>query len=86
MERKGKDNFRSLLGIRKIHSERNLRIIELCGVTKGVERTDENGLRCFGYIKRMGKDRITKQVCVGTRLVDRHRKKWIDSVNDCKKV
>ena len=53
MEEKGRsriravqmDNFRSLLGIRRMDRVPNGRIWELCGVTKGVdERNDEDVL------------------------------------------
>ena len=48
---------------------------------------DESVLRWFGHIERMEKERIAKRVyvgeCVGNRLVDRPRKRWIDSVNKC---
>ena len=39
------DNFRDLLGIRRLDEVKNVRIKELCGVMKGVdERTDEVAL------------------------------------------
>ena len=47
-------NLRGLLGIRRMDKIPNARIIELCGVTKGVnERIDEGVLRWFGHVERM---------------------------------
>ena len=47
------------------------------------------GFRWFGHMERMGNDRIAKWVYVGvgvgSRLVGRPRKRWIDSVNNCLK-
>ena len=44
----------------------NVRIRELCGVTKGVdERIDEDVFRWFGHVERMENDRIAKRVYVG---------------------
>ena len=43
------DNFRGLLGIRRMDRDPNARIRELCGVTKRVdERIDEGGLWPYG--------------------------------------
>ena len=81
-------NLKGLLGIREIYRVPNIRIRELYGVAKGVDvRNDESILRWFGHIKRMKNDRIAKWVvyvekCVGSRLVGRSRKKWMDSMND----
>ena len=56
-------------------------------MTKGVnEKTDEGVRRWFGYVERMGNDRIAKRVhlgeCVGSHSVGRSRKRWIDTVKD----
>ena len=49
------------------------------------ERIYKSFLRWFAHIKRMD-TKITKRVngeeCVGSRLVCRPQKRWIDSVND----
>ena len=53
------------------------------------ETTDGSVLRWFGRVERMENDRVAKKVyvggSVGSRLVDRPRKRWIDSMNDCLK-
>ena len=72
------NDFRGLLGIRRIDRISNAQIMELCGVTKGInERINEGVLRWFGHVERMEKDSIAKRVyvgeCAGIRLVDRHR-------------
>ena len=81
------DKLRDLLGVRRRDRVPNARTRKLCGVAKRVDgMVDESVLRWFGYIERMANDRIAKRVyvreCVGSRLVDRPRKRWIDSVND----
>ena len=68
----------------------NAQIREINGVMKGVdEGIDESVLRWFDHIGRMGNDNVAKRIyvgeCMGSRLVDRPRKKSIDSVNDCLK-
>ena len=55
---------------------------------KGVdERIDESALRWLGHVERVGKDRIAKRVyvreCSGSHSVDRLRKRWIDTVEEC---
>ena len=46
----------------------NARIRELCVVKKGLdERIDEGGLRWFGHVERMERDRIPKRIYVGER-------------------
>ena len=84
------DNFRDLLGIRRLDEVPNVRIKELCGVMKGVdERTDEGALWWFSYIKRRENDRIAKRVyveeCAGSRYLDGPRKRWVDTMKDCLK-
>ena len=60
------DNLRGLLGIRRMDRVPNALIRELCGVTKGVdESVDEGVLQWFGHVKRMEKERIAKRVYVG---------------------
>ena len=84
------ENLRSLLGIRRMDRDPNVRIRELCGVTKGVdERIDEGALRWFGYVERKENDRIAKRVyvgdCASSCSVGRARKRYIDTVKDCLK-
>ena len=79
-----------MLEIRKMDRVTNARIRELCKVTKGVDkRIDEVILWWFGQVERMEKDRIAKRVyvgeCAGSHSVGRPRKRWIDTVKDCKK-
>ena len=55
------DNFRDLLGVKRMDSPLNAWIRELCRATKGVdERIDEGVLRWFGHVE---KNRIAKRVC-----------------------
>ena len=67
----------------------NLRIRQLCGVTKGVEKIDEGVLRCFSHVERMESDRIAKRVYVGEHAgscsLGRPRKRWINTMKDCLK-
>ena len=82
------DNFRGLLGIRRMERVPNARIRELCGVRKGLdERIDEGVFRWFGHMERMENDRIFKRVYVGecdySRSVNKLRKKWIDTAKEC---
>ena len=84
------DNLRGLLGIRRMDRDPNLRIRELCGVSKDLdERIDEGVLRWFGNVDRMERDRIAKRVyvgvCAGSRLVGSPRKIWTDTVKECLK-
>ena len=60
------NKLRDLLGIRRMGKVPNAWIIQLCGVTKGMEkRIDEGVLRWLGHVEKMENDRITKRVCVG---------------------
>ena len=60
------DNFRGLLGIRRMDKVPNAWIRELRVVMKGVyERIDEGFLRCFGHVERMENEMIAKRVYVG---------------------
>ena len=82
------DSLRGLLGIRIIDK---VSIREMGGVTKRVaEGIDESALRRVGHIERMRNDRIAKKVCVGecvgSRLVGRQRKRWIERVEKEKGV
>ena len=84
-------NLRGLLSIRRMDKFLNAQIRELCGVTKGVdERIDEGVLRWFGHGERMENDRIAKWVfvgeCVGSRSVGRTRKRWIDTVQQARRI
>ena len=56
-------------------------------MTKRVdERIDEGVLLWFGHVKRMENDKIAKRVyvgvCAGSHLVNRPRKRWINTVKD----
>ena len=60
------DNFRGLLGIRRVDRVPNALIRELWGLLKGLdERIEEFVLRWFGQVERREKDRIVKRVYVG---------------------
>ena len=79
------NNLRGLLGIIKMDEVQNAGIMELCGVTKGIdERFDESVLRWFGHVKRMENDRIAKRAYAGeyagSHSVGRPRKRYIDVV------
>src|SRR5678816_2521990 len=79
--------IRVVLGVRRIDKMRNERIIELCGVKKGVnERINERTLRLFGHVERMDDSRLVKRMysgeCAGYRPAGRPKKKWIDSVKE----
>ena len=53
------DNFRELLGIRRMNRAPNARIKELCEVRKGLDaRIDEGVVRGFGRVERMERDMI----------------------------
>ena len=84
------DNLRSLLGIRRRNKVPNVRISQLCGMTKdGDEEIDEGVLRWFGHVERTENDRIAKKVYVGecacSRSMGRLRDRWIDTVKGCLK-
>ena len=84
------ENFRGLLGIRKMDRVPNVWIRELCGVRKGLdERINEGVLLCFSHVERMESDRIVKRVyvgeCAGSHSVGRPWKRWIDTMKDCLK-
>ena len=58
------NNFRGLLGIRRMDKVLNAQIRQLCRVMEGVnEKIDEDVLRWFAHVERMEKDRITKRLC-----------------------
>ena len=80
------NNLRGLLGIRRMDRVPNAQTRELRGVVKLVdEGIGASVLRWFGHIQTMG-NKIAKRVyvgeCVGSHLVGRPRKRWIDSVKD----
>ena len=55
------DNLRCLLGVRRINKMQNIRIKEVCGVTKEMnERIEESDFRWFGHTERMKNNGITK--------------------------
>ena len=60
------DKLRGLLGNRKMYKFQDARIMELCGLMKGIgERIDEGVLRCLTQVERMENDRISKRVYAG---------------------
>ena len=64
------DNFRALLGIRRIDRVPSARIRKLCGGTKGIdERIDEGVLRWFDHVERLEEERIAKRVCGRNGLI-----------------
>ena len=69
------DNLRGLLGIRRVDIVWNACIRELCGVTKGIDESiDEGVLWWFGHVERMEGNRITKEsVLVVFQWVGRRR-------------
>ena len=83
-----RDNFRGLLGIRRMDRVPNARIRELCGVKKGIdERIDEGVILWFGHVERMKRNMTAERVyvreCAVSRSVGRPRKRWIDTVKEC---
>ena len=57
------DNLRGLLGIRRMDRISNSRRREWCGVKKGLdERNDEGLLSWLGHVEKMKSDRIAKSV------------------------
>ena len=84
------DNFRGLVGIRKMYKVLNARIRELCGVKKGLdEGINEGVLRWFAHVERVERGMIAKRVYVGefsgSRSAGRPRKRWFDTVKECLK-
>ena len=79
------DNLRCLLGIERRNRVSNARIRELIGVRKGVdERTDKSFHRWLGHIDRIA-NWVYMGECVGNRLVGRHRRRWVESVDEEKR-
>ena len=66
------DNFRRLVSLRKMDKVPNVRIRELCGVTKVL-------MKVFSHVERMENDKIAKRVyvrkCGGSRSMGWPRKK-----------
>ena len=59
------DNYRGLLGIRRVNRVPDAQISELFEVTKRMdERINESILRWFSHIERTGNDRIAKRVYI----------------------
>ena len=56
------DNLRVWFSIRRMDRVPNLRIRELCGVTKGVDKRIDDVLRWLVHVERVEKDRIAKRV------------------------
>ena len=75
------DNLRGLLGIRRIDEYRMQGLESYSEKQKGLMK-----IFSISLIERMNYDRIAKNVyvgeCVGSRVVGRPWKRWIDSVND----
>ena len=76
--------------IRRMDRVPNARIMELCGVKKGLEeKLDEGVLRWPGHVERMESERIATRVYVreyaGSRSVSIPQKRWIDTVKECLK-
>ena len=74
------DSLRGLPGIRRMGRVPNARIRELCRMMNGIdERIEDDVLRWFGHMERMGKDRIAKRLyvreCAGSHSVGRPRKR-----------
>ena len=74
------ENFRDLLGIRRMDRVPSAQIRELWEVTKGVDKKiEEDILRWIGHVERKKRDRIAKRVyvgeCAGSRSTSRQRKK-----------
>ena len=69
------ENLRGLFGITRIDRVPNARVIELCGVKKGVgKKIEEIILRWFGHVGRMGiivwlKVKWGRGECMGSCLV-----------------
>ena len=59
------DNLRGLVGIRRMDKILNAQIMQLCGMTKGVDEKIDVGVhRWFGHVERMENNRIAKRVYV----------------------
>ena len=64
------NNFRCLLGIRRVDRVPNAGIRELCEMMKGVdEKIDEGVLWWVSHVERMENNRIADRVSVGSMLV-----------------
>ena len=84
------DTHRSFLGIRMMDRVPNARIMELCGVKKGLdERIDEGVFQWFAHVERMERGIIAKRVYLGEFAgilsAGRPRKRWLDTVMECLK-
>ena len=84
------NNLKGLLGIRRMDRVLNTQIWELCGVKKGLdERNDEGVLWWFGHAENMERDKIAKRAYVGdcadSCSEGRSWKRWIDTVKECLK-
>ena len=80
------DNIRGFLGIRRMDMVPNAQIMEVCRVTKGVEKWIDGVLHRFSHVERMKNYRIAKKVYVGeydgSHSVCRPQKRWIDTMKD----
>ena len=84
------DNFRGLLGIRRMDKFLDARVRQMFGGTKGVDKNIDKGVfRCFDHGERMENNRIAKRIyvreCAGSRSAGRPRKRWINTVKNCLK-
>ena len=82
------DNLGGLLGIGRIDGVPNVRIVELCGVGRGIDEWIDGGvLRWFGHVEGMEGDGIAERVYVGERAGGRSVggswKRWIDTMKEC---
>ena len=79
--------MRNICGIRRIERVRNEEIRRRCGKNVDVcEKVEQNVLRWFGHVERMGDERLVKRMynsdIMGTRRRGRPRKSWMDEVNE----
>ena len=75
------DNFRGLLGTRRMDRVPNAWIRQLCVVKKGLdEKINEGMLQWFSHVVAK---RVYVGECVGSRTVGRPQKRWIDTVKEC---
>ena len=74
-------------GTRRVDRVRNAIIRERCGCELSVlERIERNVLKWFGYVERMGEERLVKRVyranVEGNRGRGRSQRRWRDEVKD----
>ena len=79
--------MRNICGVRRIERVRNEEIRRRCGKNVGVcEKVEQNVLRWFGHVERMGDERLVKRMhdsdIMGRRRRGRPRKSWMDEVSE----